>query len=157
VVRVLLAAGDDPREGRMQRILEATGHEVIREAARAEELLASIEAAGHLHAAAVSQGSLGRRWPRLLRQLRKQAPHLPVVLLLGPKADRAWRLAILAGAFEAVPAGAPEEAAVQAVGRALAYAVGRVVGELSLEAASGGKDRSIPQDLEQDIAVKTRS
>ena len=157
MVRVLLAAADDPREGRMQRMLEGTGHEVIREVVRGEELLTSIGVAGHFHAAAVSQGSLGRRWPRLLRQLRKDAPQLPVVLLLGPKADRAWRLAILAGAFEAVPAGAPEEAAVRAVGRALAYAVGRVVGELSLEAATEGKDRSAAQALVQDIAAATRS
>ena len=156
-MRVLLATGDDPRDGRMQRMLEGIAQEVIREAARGEELLTSIEMAGPLHAAAVSQGSFGRKWPRLLRQLRKRAPQLPVVLLLGPKADRAWRLAMLAGAFEVVPAGAPEEAAVQAVRRALAYTLGRVVGELSVEGAGRGIGRSTAQSLAQDIAATTRT
>jgi len=146
-MRVLLATGDDPRGVRMQWMLEVGGHEVIRATSGGEELLASIEGADRLHAAIVSQGSLGRRWPRLLRELRKGAPHLPVVLLLGPKADRAWRLAMLAGAFEAVPASAPETAAIQAVYRALAYAVGRDVGELSLEGAAGGMfDQSVSPD-----------
>lgn len=157
-MRVLLATGDDPREGRMQWMLEATGHEVIRAASRGEELLASIEEAGNLHAAVVSQGSLGRRWPRLLRQLRNRAPHLPVVLLFGPKADQAWRLAMLAGAFEAVSGSAPDAVAVQAVHRALAYAVGRVVGELSVEGAAGEAiGRSTAPGLAQDIAAATRT
>lgn len=157
-MRVLLATGNDPREIRVQLMLEATGHEVIRAATRGEELLASIEQAGHLHAAAVSQGSLGRRWPRLLRQLRKRVPQLPVVLLLGPKADRAWRLAMLAGAFEAVPAGAAGEAAVQAVHRALAYKVGRIVGELSVEGAGDEeRDRSDVPGLAMEIAAMTNS
>jgi len=157
-MRVLLAAVDDPREGRMQWMLEAKGHEVIRAISKDEELLASIEGADHLHVAIVSQGSLGRRWPMLLRRLRKQAPRLPVVLLLGPRADRAWRLAMLAGAFEAVPASAPEGAAIQAVYRALAYAVGRVVGELSVEGAAGGAtERPVAPGLAQDIAVATRA
>ncbi|MFI5342241.1 MAG: hypothetical protein ACHQ7N_20705 [Candidatus Methylomirabilales bacterium] len=156
-MRVLLATGEDPREGRMHRMLEATGHEVIRAASRGEELLASIEEVGNLHVAVVSQGSLGRGWPRLLRQLRKAAPRVPVVLLLGPKADRAWRLAMLAGGFEAVSASAPEEAAVLAVYRALAYAVGRVVGEISVGAAGEANDRSAVPGLARDIAVATRT
>ena len=103
MVRVLLAAGDDPREGRMQRMLA-------------------------------------------------------VVFLLGPKADRAWRLAMLAGAFEAVPAGAPEEAALQAVRRALAYTVGRVVGELSTGGAIGGReDQPFAPGLVQTTVTATRS
>jgi len=156
-MRVLLTAGDDPKEGRMQGMLEATGHEVIRAASRGEELLASIEEAGNLHAAVVSQGSLGRRWPRLLRQLHKGAPRVPVVLLLGPKADRAWRLAMLAGAFEAVSASAPETTEIQAVNRALAYAVGRVVGEISVGSAGEANDRSAVPGLARDIAVATRT
>ena len=139
-------------------MLEARGHEVIRAISKGEELLASIEGADHLHAAIVSQGSLGRRWPRLLRQLRKQAPHLPVVLLLGPRTDRAWRLAMLAGAFEAVPASAPEAVAIQAVYRALAYAVGKAVGGLSVEGApDGATDRSVAPGLAEDMAVAPRA
>ncbi len=156
-MRVLLAAGDDPREGRMQRMLEATGHEVIRAASRGEELLASLEGLGNLHVAVLSQGALGKRWPRLLRQIRKGAPRVPVVLLLGPKAERAWRLAILAGAFEAVSASVPEEAAIQAVNRSLAYAVGRVVGEISVGAAGEANDRPAVLGLARDIAVATRT
>jgi DNA-binding NtrC family response regulator len=157
-MRVLLATGDDPKEGRMQRTLEGTGHEVIRATARGDELLASIEQAGLLHAAVVSQGSLGRRWPKLLRQLRKRASHLPVILLLGPKAERAWRLAMLAGAFDVVSPGTPEAVTVHAVHRALAYTLGRVVGELSMEDAVGGeRGRSFTPGLAQDIAATTTS
>jgi DNA-binding NarL/FixJ family response regulator len=143
LMRVLLAAVDDPEEGRLQWMLEARTQEVVRAVSKGEELLASIGGADHVHAAVVSQGSLGRRWPRLLRQLRRQAPRLPVVLLLGPRADRTWRLAILAGAFEAVSGSAPE-AAIHAVYRALAYVVGKAVGELSAEGTPGGAtDRSV--------------
>ena len=156
-MRVLLAAGEDPREGRMHRMLEATGHEVIRAASRGEGLLASIEEVANLHVAVVSQGSLGRGWPRLLRQLRKAVPRVPVVLLLGPKAERAWRLAVLAGAFEAVSASVPEEAAIQAVNRALAYAVGRVVGEISVGAVGEANDRSAVSELARDIPVANRT
>ncbi len=156
-MRILLAAGDDPREGRMHRMLEATGHEVFRAASRGEELLGSIGEVGNLHVAVVSQASLGRGWPRLLRQLRKGAPSVPVVLLLGPKAERAWRLAVLAGAFEAVSASVPEEAAIQAVNRALAYAVGRVVGEISVGAVGEANDRSAVSELARDIPVANRT
>jgi DNA-binding NtrC family response regulator len=155
-MRVLLAAVDDPRESRLQGMLEARGHEVVRAVSKSEELLSSIGGADHLHAAIVSQRSLGRRWPRLLRQLRKQAPRLPVVLLLGPRADRAWRLAILAGAFEAASARAPE-AAIQAVYRALAYVVGKAVDQLSVEGAPGGAtDRLLATGPAPDMAVATR-
>lgn len=157
-MRILLATGDDPRDSRIQWMLEGAGHEVIRSASRGEELLASIGGADRLYAAIVSQGSLGRKWPRLLRELRKQVPQLPVVLLLGPRTDRAWRLAMLAGAFEAVSASAPEEAVVQAVYRALAYAVGRVVGELSVEGPTvGATDRPTALGLPRDIAAATRT
>ncbi len=65
---------------------------------------------------------------------------------------------MLAGAFEAVPAGAAEEAAVRAVHRALAYKVGRVVGELSVEdTADEGRGRSVVTGLTQNIASATRT
>jgi DNA-binding NarL/FixJ family response regulator len=156
VVRVLLATGDDPRGSRLRQRLEATGHEVIRLATGGEGLLTSIQSiqeAGRLHAAILSHGALGRRWPRLLRQLCKRAPYLPVILLLDPKADRAWRLAMLAGAFEAVPASASEGAGIEAVHRALAYAVGRIVGEL-LAPRTGGT--SAP-GLARDVAPAART
>ena len=157
-MRVLLAIGDDPRESRVQWLLEATGHAVIRGAPKGEELLGFIEGVAHLQAALVSQEALGRKWPRLLRQLRKRAPHLLVILLLGPKSERAWRLAVLAGAFEAVSASAPDAAIVQTVRRALAYAVGRVVGELSTEDGTGGwTDRPAAPGLPQGIAVGART
>ena len=156
-MRILLDTGDDAGEDRLQWILEASGQEVVRATSKAEELVAFIGGADHLHAAVVSQASLGKRWPRLLRQLRKQAPPLPVVLLLGPRADRTWRLAILAGAFDAVPASAPE-AAMHALSRALTYVVGKAVGELFIEGVPGGAtDRRATADLPQHIAVATRS
>jgi hypothetical protein len=65
---------------------------------------------------------------------------------------------MLAGAFEAVSASAPEEAAVQAVYRALAYAVGRVVGELSVEgAAVAAIERWSDPDQARDITAATRT
>lgn len=130
-MRILLAAEDEPATSRLAWLLERAGHEVIRATSRGAELLSSIELAGQLHAAVLAQTSLGRTWPRLLRQLRRHAPDLPVVLLLGPRADRAWRLAILIGAFEALPASIPEGGVLRAVQRALRYAAGKSAAEPS--------------------------
>jgi len=126
-MRVLLATGDERGSSHLDSVLEATGHEVIRGTSTGAKLLSSIERAGQLHAAVLSQAALGRRWPKLLRQLRWRAPDLPVVVLLGRRADRTWRPAILAGAFDALPAGVPETEVLESVSRALAYAGGEAV------------------------------
>ena len=155
-MRVLLDIGEDAGEDRLRSMLEANGQEVVRAGSRGEELVAFIGGAEHLHAAVVSQVSLGKKWPRLLRQIRKQAPRLPVVLLLGPRADRTWRLAILAGAFEAVPASAPE-AAMQALSRALGYVVGKAVGELFITGTpSEMMEQSVAESMTHQAAVASR-
>jgi len=154
-MRVLLDIGEDGGEDRLQWMLEANGQEVVRASSKGEELVAFIGEAEHFHAAVVSQASLGKKWPRLLRQLRKQAPRLPVVLLLGPRADRTWRLAILAGAFDAVPAS--PEAAMPALSRALGYVVGKAVGELFVEGTPlGGAEPSVAATLPQHAALASQ-
>ncbi len=156
-MRILLDTGGDGGVDRLQQMLEAKGHQVIPATSAAEELVALIEGADQLHAAVVSQTSLGKAWPKLLRQLRKQAPRVPVVLLLGPRKDRAWRLAILSGAFEAVPAGAPE-LAMHALDRALSYVVGKAVGDLFGEGrVPGAVDRAADGGLPLQMAGATRS
>ncbi len=138
MMRILLDTGTDGGSGaQLQWMLEAGGQEVVRVTSRAEDLVADIGAADHLHAAVVSQASLGKKWPKLLRQLRKQAPRLPVILLLDTRADRTWRLAILAGAFDAVPA-TDSDSAKNAVSRALSYVVGKAVGELFVDSGAVG-------------------
>jgi DNA-binding NtrC family response regulator len=107
--------------------LEAQGHRVIRAAAGGEDLLTTVAHAGRLHAALLDQMALGSGWPRLLRQLRRRAPYLPVVVLLGPEAERSWRLAILAGAFDVLPESAPQDTVLCAIDRALSYSTGRLI------------------------------
>lgn len=137
-MRVLLALGREPGSNHLDFALEATGYEVIRGTGTGVKLLSSIERAGRLHAAVLSQAALGKRWPKLLRQLRWRAPDLPVVVLLGHRADRTWRPAILAGAFDALPASAPETEVLESVSRALAYAGNEAVAEPSLSHEVGG-------------------
>ncbi len=124
-MRILLAIGKENTHVHLVRMLKAAGHEVIPTTATGEELLATAERASRLHAALLSQAALGRGWPKLLRQLRRQAPSLPAVVLLGPGAEHAWRRAILAGAFEALPESLPEEGVVRALSRALTYSMGK--------------------------------
>ncbi len=136
-MRILLAAGDEHTLTHLMGVLEGTGHEIIPTAATGEELLATVERAPRLHAALLSQAALGRGWSKLLRQLRRQAPYLPAVVLLGPGAEYAWRRAMLAGAFDALPPFS-EEAVLRALSCALAYSLGKSfeVPSLSLHAAS---------------------
>lgn len=130
-MRILLVTGNQPSRSDLARMLEARGHQVIQANAIGGELLGAVERAGRLNAALLGQAVLGRGWPRLLRQLRRRAPYLPVVFLLGPGAEQAWRIAILAGAFDALPASLPDEAVFRALVRALSYAVGRSLAEPS--------------------------
>lgn len=130
-MRILLATGNEHSRGDLARMLEARGHQVIQANVNGEELPGAVERAGHLHAALLGQVVLGRGWPRLLRQLRRRAPYLPVVFLLGPGAEQAWRIAILAGAFDALPVSLPDEAVFRVLVRALSYAVGKSLTEPS--------------------------
>jgi DNA-binding NtrC family response regulator len=123
-MRIVLLTGDEPVLQELGRALEARGHQVILATSAAADVLAASEPGRRLHAAVLGQVALGRRWPNLLRQLRRRLPALPVVLLLRPSDTRAWRVAILAGAFEALPVSAPQEAILQAISRALAYSGG---------------------------------
>jgi DNA-binding NtrC family response regulator len=127
-MRILLLTGDQHMLQDLARALEARGHQVALATSAGEDVLAATKPGGRLHAAVLSQGALGKRWPKLLRQLRRQAPYLPAVLLMRPGAARAWRVAIRAGAFDALPESAPQDAVLQAISRALAYAGGKSVG-----------------------------
>lgn len=136
-MRILFLTGDERLPQDLARALEARGHQVIHAAFAGEDMLAAAKPEGRLHAAVLSQRALGKRWPKLLRQLRQQAPYLPAVVLMRPGAARAWRIAILAGAFDALSESAPQETVLQAISRALAYAGGRsdAAGRQLLDAA----------------------
>jgi len=135
----------------LARALEDRGHEVLHATAGGEELLASAEHAGRLHAAVLSEVALGQGWPRLMRQLRRSAPYLPAVVLLGPGSEATWRLAILAGAFEALPESTPLKEVLHAVSRALNYAVGKPPSEESFPPAVGTTSRSGLQAAMMDV------
>jgi DNA-binding NarL/FixJ family response regulator len=124
-MRVLLLTTDEHGRNGLVRALESKGHEVIRATSRGEDLLAAAEHAGRLHGALLSQVALGQGWPRLLRQLRRRVPSLPAIILLGPEAEQNWRLAILAGAFDALPECSPEETVFLTVHKALSYSTGK--------------------------------
>ena len=145
-MRILLVMTDEHDRNDVVQALEAQGHGMIEATSGGEDLLTAVEHAGRLHAALLNQVALGNGWPRLLRLLRRRAPSLPVVLLLGPEAARSWRLAILAGAFDALPESAPQDAVLCAVDRALTYSTGRLfTGPLRLDASSiRGTTRSAP-------------
>jgi DNA-binding NtrC family response regulator len=124
-MRILLLIDDQGMPQALARVLEARGHQVILATSAVGEVLAAAKPGGRLDAAVLSQGALGKRWPKLLRQLRRQAPYLPAVLLMRPGEARAWRVAIRAGAFEVLSEAAPQGEILQAISRALAYAGGR--------------------------------
>ncbi len=105
--------------------LEASGHELTQLTAGGEALFAAVEQGARFHAAVLAQAALGKGWPRQLRQLRRRAPYLPAVVLLAPGGEEAWRHAILAGAFEAVPLSSPLEVILEVLGRAVEYAAGK--------------------------------
>lgn len=128
-MRVLLATGNGDSQSRLARLLEANGDEVIQVNAAGEGLLSTIGRAGRLHAAVLGQAALGPGWPGLLRRLRRQAPHLPAILLLRRGEAHAWRRAILAGAFDTLPDFESEGAVLHALSRALAYTGGKAVAE----------------------------
>lgn len=118
-MRLLLGAGQQPFEEDLTRALRGMGHTVIGTTSRGMELIPAIERAGRLHAAVLGQAMLGSEWVVLLRHLRGRFPRLPVVILLSPGAERTWRRALLAGAFDALRASTPVEGALKAVCLAL--------------------------------------
>ena len=125
-MRVLLLTTDERDRNGLAQTLEAQGHVVIHAASGGEDLLTAIAHAGRLHAALLNQVALGNGWPRLLRQLRRRVPSLPAIVLLGPEAEQSWRLAIPAGAFDALPESSPEEIVLGAIYKALSYSGGRL-------------------------------
>ncbi len=114
-MRVLLAIASNRARHELTQALAAKGHEVCTSAARGEGLLAAIAPARTVHGVLATQAVLGGEWLRVLRQLRRRAPDIPIVVLLRPGAELAWRLAILAGAFEALAASAANAAVLDAL------------------------------------------
>jgi DNA-binding NtrC family response regulator len=145
-MRVLLLTRDEHDRNGLVQALEAQGHGVIHAASGGEDLLTAIAHAGRLQAALLDQVALGNGWPRLLRQLRRRVPSLPVVVLLGPQEEQRWRLAILAGAFDALPESASEGAVLRVIYRALGYSTGRLIVDplRSGVNVSQGAIRSVP-------------
>ncbi|HEY7677444.1 MAG TPA: hypothetical protein VIG69_10250 [Candidatus Methylomirabilis sp.] len=121
-MRILLAISSNRTRSELTPVLEAKGHQVVRSASRGEDLLLHIEEAAPIHAALLSQAALGGDSLRLLRQLRQRDPRVRTVVLLRTGAERQWRNAMMAGAFEALAASAPGNALLDAVCRALAAA-----------------------------------
>ncbi len=130
-MRILLVTSDEPIEREMAYLLERGGHEKFRLSAGGDQLLSAVEQNARFHAAILSQAVLGKGWPRQLRQLRRRAPYLPAIVLLAPGGEQAWRLAFLAGAFEALPLQTPLEAILDALSRAVNYSAGRPLFEPS--------------------------
>lgn len=118
-MRVLLAIASDRTRNDLTQALEAEGHEVITSTPRREELLRAIEEAMPVQAALVTQAALGAQWVRWLRQLRKRAPGVRTVVLLRPGAEKHWRRAMMAGAYEALGASATREDLLRALSRTL--------------------------------------
>ena len=128
-MRILLVTGDQPIERELARLLAQSGQELIRLSAGGDGLLSTVEQGPRFHAAVLNQTVLGTRWPRQLRQLRRRAPYLPAVVLLASGAEHAWRHAILAGAFEALPLRSSLDAILEALSRAVDYSVGKPLPE----------------------------
>jgi DNA-binding NtrC family response regulator len=123
--RILLATASQRLRRDLAQALTHEGHEVLHTTSHGLGLLAAVEQGGGPHAIVLSQGFLGAGWPALVRQLRRRAPRVPIVLLLRPGAEWAWRFAFLAGAFDALPASADLEAVLGSVHRALTCPTGR--------------------------------
>lgn len=82
-MRILLTS-DERVPQDLARALEARGHQVILATSADQDVLAAAQQEGRLHVAVLGHRALGKRWPKLLRQLRRQALYLPAVLLLRP-------------------------------------------------------------------------
>lgn len=139
-MRVLLAISSNRARNELTQHLAAKGHTVFTSTARGEGLLAAIEHAKPIHVVLVTQAAMGCEWVRGLRQLRRRAPTILVVVLLRPGAELAWRVAMLAGAFEALAASVSGAVLLEALGRAvnIAAAGSRVLPAPPREEATGG-------------------
>ncbi len=139
--RVLLATVSRRLRKDLSRVLGAEGHVVVHCASRGAMLVMAIQQAGPLAAVVIDQALLGSGWTTLLRQLRRPAPSLPVVLLLRPGAEWARKLAFAAGAFAALPASATTEAVLDAVARAITAPEERCSPEFSRRPGTTSGDR----------------
>ncbi len=128
-MRILLATGDQAIQRELASLLQRSGYALTWLTAGGESLLSSVEQGARFHAAVLDQSALGEAWPRQVRQLRRRAPYLPVVVLLAPGDEQAWRHAILAGAFEAVPLLSGPEIILETLSRAVQYAGGKPLPE----------------------------
>ncbi len=128
-MRILLVTSDRPSERQLVHRLEQGGHELSRLSAGGDGLLSAVEQGPRFHAAVLYQAVLGTGWPQEVRQLRRRAPYLPPVVLLAPGAEHAWRHAILAGAFEALPLRGSLDAILEVLSRAVDYSVGKPLRE----------------------------
>ena len=149
-MRVLLLTTDEHGRNCLVRTLESKGYEVIRATSGGEDLLTAAEHAGRLHGALLSQVALGQGWPRLLRQLRRRVPSLPAIILLGPEAEQNWRLAILAGAFDALPECSPEETVFLTVHKALSYSTGKLLPKQPMPLEETGRREAAPSTRPSD-------
>ncbi len=124
-MRILLVSSDQLIERELAQLLGRGGHETIQVAAGGDDLLSTVEEAARFHVAVLDQSALGEGWPKQVRQLRRRAPYLPAIVLLAPGGEHAWRHAILAGAFEALPLHSTLDAVLEALSRALSYSTGK--------------------------------
>ncbi len=143
-MRVLVAVASNRTRHELTRALGAKGHEVITSTSRGEELLLAIERTTPIHVALLSQAALGSGWPKVLRQLRRRAPGVRVVVLLRPGAERQWRLAMLAGAFDALPGSAHGNEVLAGLCRALDSPAQRRPHEPSRGSGAAGTAGSSP-------------
>ncbi len=130
-MRILLVIGEQPIERELVHVLAQGGHQLTLLTAGGESLMCAVEESPRFHAAVLNQAVLGKKWPRQIRQLRRLAPYLPALVLLARGAEHAWRPAIVAGAFEAVPLRSALEVILEALSRALEYSAGRPLQEVS--------------------------
>ncbi len=139
-MRILLVTGDQPVERELAQTLLRSGHDLARLSSGGGELLSSVEQGARFHAAILNQAMLGPGWPRQIRDLRRRAPYLPAVVLLAAGEERAWRHAILAGAFESLPLLSSLDVVLKALSRALIYSAGKMVqSERSFAAEADGE------------------
>ncbi len=149
-MRILLVGNEAPIERELTQLLDQRGHETIRLAAGGDDLLSTVEEAARFHVAVLDQSTLGEGWPKQIRRLRRRAPYLPAIVLLAPGGEHAWRHAILAGAFEALPVHSSLDAVLEALSRALSYSTGKPLFET---ARTPSPDKTALSPAQHDLTI----